>query len=98
MLDLLVEEVEEEDQEQQVDQAEEDQRGQHHSARRRPREMPVGGAQEPVDDPGLAPDLGREPAELVGDLRPEHREDEDPEQPPRAEEEPAPPAEQAEQD
>ena len=48
------------------------------------------GAQQPVHDPRLAADLGGDPAELVGDERPDDGEHEHPQQPALLEQRPAP--------
>ena len=57
----------------------------------------VGRAHQAVHDPRLATDLGGEPAELVRDLRAEHREDKHPQQPAGLEQAAPPPEKDAQQ-
>ena len=94
VLDLVVEQIDEHREEQQVDEAEEDDRGQHRVGLDH-RGQPFRRAQQAIDDPRLAPDLGGEPAGLVGDLRPEHREHQQPQQPALLEQRPAPEVKEA---
>ena len=54
------------------------------------RGQPLGGAQQAIDNPGLASDFGGEPAAWLAICGPEHREDQQPQQPALLEQRPAP--------
>ena len=54
------------------------------------------GSQQSLDDPGLPPHFRGEPTRLIGDLRAEHRQHKQPQQPTLFKQRPAPELEKAE--
>ena len=95
MLDFVVEQINKDGEQQEVNGAEQKNRGQNRVG------LDHGGqtfrrAQQALHNPRLAPHLGGEPARLIGDLRAEHREHQQPEQPALLKQRPAPEIKKAE--
>ena len=80
MLDFVVEQINENGEQQEINEREQNQRREDdvrlHNFRKA-----FGRPHQAINNPRLASDLGGEPAELVGDFRAEHGENQEPEQP-----------------